>query len=64
MKPSLLFITTSSNWPLTDGKRQRTWFLVEALSLRFNVDLLLIGYQNDKEQIEKSTNTIKNLFFF
>ena len=64
MKPSLLFITTSSNWPLTDGKRQRTWFLVEALSVRFNVDLLLIGYQNDKEQIEKSTNTIKNLFFF
>ena len=64
MKPSLLFITTSSNWPLTDGKRQRTWFLIEALSEKFNVDLLLIGCQNDKEQIEKSTNTINKLFFF
>jgi glycosyltransferase involved in cell wall biosynthesis len=64
MKPSILFVTTSSNWPLTDGKRQRTWFLIEALSEKFNVDLLLIGYQSEKNQIEKSTNAINKLFFF
>ena len=64
MKPSILFVTTSSNWPLTDGKRQRTWFLIEALSEKFNVDLLFIGYQSEKNQIEKSTNTINKLFFF
>jgi hypothetical protein len=63
MKPSILFVTTSSNWPLTDGKRQRTWFLIEALSEKFNVDLLLIGYPADKNQIEKSTNEINKLFF-
>ena len=64
MKPSILFVTTSSNWPLTDGKRQRTWFLIEALSEKFSVDLLLIGYPADKNQIEKSTNSIYRLFFF
>ena len=64
MKPSILFISISSNWPLTDGKRQRTWFLIEALSKKFNVDLLFIGYQSEKEQIEKSTNSINKLFFF
>lgn len=64
MKSSILFVTTSSNWPLTDGKRQRTWFLIEALSQKFNVDLLLIGHQSDKQQIEKSTNSINKLFFF
>lgn len=64
MKPSILFVTTSSNWPLTDGKRQRTWFLIEALTEKFRVDLLLIGYPSEKEQIEKSTNLINELFFF
>jgi hypothetical protein len=64
MKPSILFVSTSSNWPLTDGKRQRTWFLIEALSENFRVDLLLIGYQSEKNQIEKSTNSINKLFFF
>ncbi len=64
MKPSILFVTTSSNWPLTDGKRQRTWFLIEALSEKFKVDLLLIGYSNEREQIEKSTKSINKLFFF
>lgn len=64
MKPSILFVSISSNWPLTDGKRQRTWFLIEALSKKFNVDLLFIGYQSEKEQIEKSTNSINKLFFF
>lgn len=64
MKPSILFVSTSSNWPLTDGKRQRTWFLIEALSEKFKVDLLLIGYQSEKLQIEKSSNSINKLFFF
>lgn len=64
MKPSILFITTSSNWPLTDGKRQRTWFLIEALSEKYSVDLLLIGYPSEKQQIEKSTNSIERLYFF
>jgi glycosyltransferase involved in cell wall biosynthesis len=64
MKPSILFVSTSSNWPLTDGKRQRTWFLIEALSKKFKVDLLFIGYQGEKEQIEKSNNSINSLFFY
>ena len=64
MKPSILFVTTSSNWPLTDGKRQRTWFLIEALSKKFMVDLLFIGYQGEKKQIEKSNNSINRFFFY
>ncbi len=64
MKSSILFVTKSSNWPLTDGKRQRTWFLIEALSEKFNVDLLLIGCESENNQIEISTNTIKNIYFF
>jgi len=62
-RPSVLFVTASSNWPLTDGKRQRTWFLIEALSKKYDVDLLLIGFESDKKQIESSTSSIKNLYY-
>lgn len=62
MKPTILFVTTSSNWPLTDGKRQRTWFLLEALSKKYSVDVLLIGYKKDNDEF--NTSCISNLFFF
>ena len=62
-RPSVLFVTTSSNWPLTDGKRQRTWFLIEALSKKYDVDLLLIGFESDKKQVEESTSSVKNLYY-
>ena len=62
-KQSILFITNSSNWPLTDGKRQRTWFLIEALSKKYTIDLLLMGYEKEIAQIKKSNNSIRELYF-
>jgi hypothetical protein len=59
----ILFITTSSNWPLTDGKRQRTWFLLEALSRKYSVDVLLISYQKDKGEFNITTSAVNELFF-
>ncbi len=59
----ILFITTSSNWPLTDGKRQRTWFLLEALSKKYIVDVLLISYQKDKDEFNITTSAVNELFF-
>ncbi len=59
----ILFITTSSNWPLTDGKRQRTWFLLEALSKKYSVDVLLISYQKDKDEFNSTTSSVNELFF-
>jgi len=59
----ILFITTSSNWPLTDGKRQRTWFLLEALSKKYSVDVLLIGYQKDQHEFNTTTSSVNELFF-
>ena len=63
MKPSILFVTNAANWPLTDGKRQRTWFLIEALSKKYVVDLLLLGPESEKVQVEKSKSSINNLYF-
>ncbi len=63
-KPSILFLTTSANWPLTDGKRQRTWFLLKALSVKYTVDVLLIGYQDDKNQFNITTSSTNKLYFF
>jgi hypothetical protein len=63
MKQGILFITTSSNWPLTDGKRQRTWFLLEALSEKYIVDVLLIGYQSDQNEFNIKTSSVNELFF-
>ena len=59
----ILFITTSSNWPLTDGKRQRTWFLLEALSKKYIVDVLLISYQKDQHEFNTTTSSVNELFF-
>ena len=59
----ILFITTSSNWPLTDGKRQRTWFLLEALSKKYSVDVLLISYQKDQHEFNTTTSSVNELFF-
>jgi len=59
----ILFITTSSNWPLTDGKRQRTWFLLEALSRKYTVDVLLISYQKDKDEFNVKNSSVNELFF-
>jgi hypothetical protein len=59
----ILFMTTSSNWPLTDGKRQRTWFLLEALSKKYIVDVLLISYQKDKDEFNITNSSVNELFF-
>ena len=62
-RKSILFISTAANWPLIDGKRQRTWFLMEALSKEYEIDLLFIGSLTDMGHIEKSNNRIKNIYF-
>lgn len=61
-KPSVLFITTSSNWPLTDGKRQRTWFLIEGLAKKYIVDILFIGFEGEKDKINPGTS-VNEVFF-
>ena len=63
MKPTILFVTTSSNWPLTDGKRQRTWFLIEALAKKYTIDLLLMGYEKEKEQIQNAGSSLRDVYF-
>ena len=63
MEENILFITASSNWPLTDGKRQRTWFLIEGLSKKYNVDVLLIGSQNDKDNFNLHASSVNKLYF-
>lgn len=44
---SILFISYSGLWPATDGKRQRTYALITALSARYHVDYLIINNQED-----------------
>lgn len=63
MKRSILFISTSPNWPKTDGKRQRTWFLLEALLKEYEVDFLFIGRLTEVENIKKSGQGFRQLFF-
>ena len=63
MKQNILFITASSNWPLTDGKCQRTWFLLEALSKEYIVDVLLISYQKEKGEFNITSSSVNELFF-
>ena len=63
IKKSILFLSTAANWPLTDGKRQRTWFLLEGLSKVYNIDFLFIGFQQEKALIEKHTTNYRKLFF-
>jgi hypothetical protein len=63
VKSNILFISNSTNWPLTDGKRQRTWFLLETLSEKYTVDVLLIGYQNDYDEFNLKTSSVHELFF-
>lgn len=60
---SILFLSTSASWPLTDGKRQRTWFLIEALSKEYLIDFVFIGNEKERALIEKNSKNIRNLFY-
>lgn len=62
-KKSILFVSNAASWPLTDGKRQRTWFLLEALSKSYEVDFLFLGFKAEKDLIEQNTNNYRKLFF-
>lgn len=62
-KPAILFLTAAANWPLTDGKRQRTWFLIEGISKEYDVDLLFIGNASEFEEVKKSNNSVRNYYF-
>ena len=62
-KPAILFLTAAANWPLTDGKRQRTWFLIEGISKEYDVDVLFIGNVSDFEEVKKSDNSVRNYYF-
>ena len=63
LKKSILFVSAAASWPLTDGKRQRTWFLIEALSKLYNVDFLFIGFESEKKTIEQQSKNYRKLFF-
>lgn len=62
-KPSILFISKSSNWPKTDGKRQRTWFILEALLIEYEVDYLFIGNSEEYLEVQKSKQGVKDVFY-
>jgi hypothetical protein len=63
MKPAILFVSTAANWPLTDGKRQRTWFLLETLTKNYWVDMHFIGTLNEKKLIEQHSHFIRSIYF-
>ena len=63
LKKSILFVSAAASWPLTDGKRQRTWFLIEALSKLYNVDFLFIGFESEKKTKEQQSKNYRKLFF-
>lgn len=44
---SILFIAQSGPCPPRDGKRQRTFALLQALSSRYQVDFLIINHESD-----------------
>ncbi len=46
---SILFIAYSGPCPPRDGKRQRTYALLQALSTRYQVDFLIIDHKEDFE---------------
>jgi hypothetical protein len=62
-KKAILFITTASYFPLTDGKKQRTFFLIQALSSEYDIDVLYLGNHETKTVLEAQKANISNLYF-
>ena len=60
-KKPILFITTASYFPLTDGKKQRTFFLLKALSSAYNIDVLFLGDKETKTVLEAQKQNIINI---
>ncbi len=46
-KPPLLFVSNSGPLPVTDGKRQRTYALLKALELSFDIDFLMLHNEDE-----------------
>jgi len=61
-KPAILFITSYANWPLTDGKRQRTWFLLKALAVKYTVDILYIGFPQELAAVERERCGVRAIY--
>jgi len=62
-KKPILFITTASYFPLTDGKKQRTFFLLQALSSAYNIDVLFLGDKETRTVLEAQKQNIINFHF-
>jgi len=62
-KKPILFITNASFFPLTDGKKQRTFFLIQALSSEYNVDVLYLGNHKTRTILEAQKANISNFYF-
>ncbi len=62
-KPPILFLTNSSVGPLSDGKRQRSWFLMNALVEKYTVDVLFIGFQDEYDKFTPDDRCYRNLYF-
>lgn len=62
---SILFIAQSGPCPPRDGKRQRTYALLQALSARYQVDFLIIDHQSDFliAQEQFSTGSVRFFYF-
>jgi len=62
-KKPILFITTASYFPLTDGKKQRTFFLLEALSSEYNIDVLFLGNKETSAGLKSQNQYISKFYF-
>lgn len=64
LKPTLLFISQSSPYPQTDGKRQRTWALLNAILEVYTVDFLILDSSKEEVISLNKDNLKSNLHFF
>lgn len=62
-KRQILFITTAPYFPLTDGKKQRTFFLLQALSSEYDIDVLFLGNNETRTVLETQKQYISNFYF-
>lgn len=60
----ILFISYSGPVPAIDGKRQRTYALIEALTSRYEVDYLILDNQQDYQSALQSKFSSSTRFFF
>lgn len=63
MNSSLLFISPSSPFPFTDGKRQRTFALLSAALEFYSIDFLIIGSSKEEVNSFNKENIRPNLNF-